>query len=244
MYPLPEHDNNKLSNELTSDNFGLSQEMKILVVEDDVKLVHVLQRDLSEMGFQVEIAMSGDDGLRAALDYSFDLLVVDGMLPKMDGWTLIKHLRKHKATPVLMLTARDAVDDRVAGLEVGADDYLTKPFHFDELVARIKALGRRAAGSYDNVLTNGELTLDPNSQTVTYSGEIVSLTAREYLILQKLLSRLGRIFPGEEIATYLSSMDEEVAINTVEVHISRLRKKISKTMIRTVRGLGYTIDRA
>ncbi|MGJ8639175.1 MAG: response regulator transcription factor [Opitutaceae bacterium] len=216
--------------------------MKLLIVEDDLRLLRTIERDLKEEGFQIEVAWDGLEGLEIAQHHPFDLILLDGMLPGIDGWTFVDRLRETKSTPVLMLTARDAVQDRIAGLNAGADDYLTKPFHFDELVARIKALIRRDSGANRSTLTHGGLTVDTNGQTVQLNNQPLELTAREYLILRKLLSRRGQVLSNDQLSSYLNSTGEEVTPNTLEVHISRLRKKVGKSTIRTIRGLGYTIN--
>lgn len=216
--------------------------MKLLIVEDDLRLLRTIERDLKEEGFQVEAAWDGLQGLEIAQHNPFDLILLDGMLPGINGWTFVERLRENQTTPVLMLTARDAVQDRVSGLNAGADDYLTKPFHFDELVARINALIRRDTGANRAQLIHGNITLDTNAQTVELDGNLIELTAREYLVLRKLLSRKGQVLSNDQLSAYLNSTGEEVTPNTLEVHISRLRKKIGKSTIRTIRSLGYTID--
>ena len=216
--------------------------MKLLIVEDDLRLLRTIERDLKEEGFQVEVAWDGLDGLKIAQLNPFDLILLDGMLPGINGWTFVEKLRETQTTPVLMLTARDAVKDRVSGLNAGADDYLTKPFHFDELVARINALIRRDTGSNRAKLEHNGIVLDTNAQTVRLDGSLLELTAREFLVLRKLLSRKGNVLSNDQLSAYLNSTGEEVTPNTLEVHISRLRKKIGKSTIRTIRGLGYTID--
>jgi len=216
--------------------------MKIFIVEDDLRLLRRLERDLVEIGYQVEVAWDGKEALQTLKMRPFDLVILDGMLPGLNGWDLVQRFRELSGAPVIMVTARDSVSDRVSGLRAGADDYLIKPFHFDELVARIEALLRRHSGGLQRSMENGGLHLDPDSQRVTLHAEPIELTAREFLILRKLLSRKGTILSGEFLATYLSTTGEDVAINTIEVHVSRLRKKLGKGVIRTVRGLGYTID--
>lgn len=216
--------------------------MKLLIVEDDLRLLRTIERDLKEVGCEIEAAWDGLEGLKIAQHNQFDLILLDGMLPGIDGWTFVERLRETQATPVLMLTARDTIPDRVAGLDAGADDYLTKPFHFDELVARIKALIRRDTGANRAKLTHGDIILDTSAQTVKLDNQHVELTAREYLILRKLLSRKGQVLSNDQLSAYLNSTGEEVTPNTLEVHISRLRKKIGKSTIRTIRGLGYTIE--
>lgn len=203
-----------------------------------------LERDLTEVGYQVEVGWDGLAALRTLKRHPFDLIILDGMLPGLNGWELVKRLRPLTSAPVIMVTARDAVDDRVRGLRSGADDYLIKPFHFEELLARIEGLLRRDGGGVQRAFQNGSLVLDPDSKRVHLDDEPVELTAREFLILRKLLSRKGTILSNDFFANYLSTAGEEVAVNTIEVHISRLRKKLGKSVIRTVRGLGYTIDPA
>lgn len=218
--------------------------MKLLIIEDDLPLLRSLERDLQESGFAVEVSWSGPEGLELARQDRFDLILLDGMLPLLDGWSLVRKLRSTCSTPVIMLTARDAVNDRIAGLNAGADDYLAKPFHFDELLARIHALIRRDSGARQDQLARGDLTLDVKAKAAHLKGKPVDLTSREFLLLRKLLSRQGAYLSHDYLASYLSYAGEEVAANTIEVHISRLRKKVGAATIRTVRGLGYTIDPA
>lgn len=215
--------------------------MKLLIVEDDMRLLRTLERDLKEEGYLIEVAWNGNEGLKIAQHNHFDLILIDGMLPGIDGWRLVELIRETKSTPVLMLTARDEIDRRVAGLDAGADDYLTKPFHFDELLARVRALIRRDSGSHKQILMHGPLTMDIHAQRVDLDGNTLDLTAREFLILRRLLSRKGNIISNDQLANYLSINKESVGINTIEVHISRLRKKVGKDIIFTVRGMGYTI---
>src|SRR6266480_4027322 len=172
--------------------------MRILVVEDEPRLLRNLAKALREAGYAVDTADAGDDGLFKAEGCDYDAIVLDVMLPRLDGWTMLDRLRKLKQTPVLMLTARDAPTDRVRGLDTGADDYLVKPFDLPELLARLRALIRRSAGKANTVIEIGDVLIDPRARTVTHAGEPVTLTAREYAILEYLALHRGEVITRSE----------------------------------------------
>ena len=216
--------------------------MRLLLIEDDPSLSLILSRDLQEKGYHVDTSMNGEEGLYQAKNWPYDLVILDVMLPKMDGWTVLKNLRLTHQTPVLMLTAEDLVENRIKGLDLGADDYLTKPFHFDELQARILAIIRRTQGLNGAVIQVEDITINIDSQTVTKNNTAIELTSREYAILAILASRKDRMVSPADLCDYLAQASEDVAVGTVNVHIFNLRKKLGKSLIRTVRGLGYTID--
>lgn len=216
--------------------------MKLLVVEDEDKTGDYLRQGLSEAGFVVDLARNGLDGHHLAMTGSYDLIVLDVMLPDVGGWRILQSLRESgQHTPVLFLTARDSVDDRVKGLELGADDYLVKPFDLDELHARLRALVRRAAGQASPKLTCGTLTLDPASKEVTLRGAPVALSAREFALLQDLLTHPTHVRTRDQLEESLYAWGEEAGSNTVEVYIHHLRKKLGPQAIRTLRGLGYQL---
>jgi len=222
--------------------------MKILVVEDEVRTGDYLRQGLSEAGFVVDLARDGMDGLHLALSESYDLAVFDVTLPSMDGWQILKLVRSAgKDLPVLFLTARDAVEERVKGLELGADDYLVKPFAFAELLARIRSLLRRGSKSKDpDTLTIADLELDLMRRRVTRAGERIDLTAKEFLLLELLMRRQGEILPRSLIASQVWDMNFDSDTNVIEVAVRRLRAKIDDRfepkLIRTVRGMGYVIE--
>lgn len=216
--------------------------MRVLVVEDEPELLAVLARALREDGYAVDEAADGDDALFKACNWEYDVVVLDVMLPGKDGWQVLKGLRQTRKTPVLMLTARDGVADRVRGLDSGADDYLVKPFSLAELLARMRALIRRASGQAEAVLTLGEVVLDTGSKTVTVRGVPTALTAREYALVELLALRRGRLVTRTQIYEHLFDENEDTLSNLVEVHVSNVRKKLGKDFITTRRGLGYVID--
>ncbi len=215
--------------------------MKLLVIEDETKLAEYLQKGLGEEGFVVDAAHNGIDGLHLATEQPYDLIILDGMLPGIDGLAVLAALRQSRQTPVLMLTARAQVEDRVKGLQAGADDYLVKPIDLDELAARIRALTRRMAGRSAPVLTHGELTLDPAGRQVTLAGQPVELSNREFSLLQMLLEGAGRVLTRTQLEQSLYGWRDEPDSNALEVHIHHLRKKLGSDLIRTLRGVGYTI---
>jgi DNA-binding response OmpR family regulator len=218
--------------------------MKLLLVEDDALLGDGVRAGLKQAGFAVDWVQ---DGLAAkvALDSEeYDLLVLDLGLPKLSGMDLLKLVRAKRASlPVLILTARDTVADRVAGLNAGADDYLVKPFDLDELIARLNALLRRSAGQVELTLQHGAIELTPASHQVRLAGKDVSMSAREFSLLHTLLLHTGRVHSREQLEQTLYGWGEEVESNAIEVHVHHLRKKLGSDLIRTLRGVGYVIDK-
>ena len=216
--------------------------MRVLVVEDEPDLLASLVKALREDGYAVDGAADGEDGLFKAESYDYDAVVLDVMLPGMDGWELLRRLRKQKKTPVLMLTARDAVRDRVRGLDTGADDYLVKPFDLDELLARLRALIRRSASRAESHLQIGDVSIDMPARTVTLRGEPVTLTAREYALLEFLALHQGKVVTRTMLYEHLFDENDSTLSNLLDVHVSNLRKKLGHEFITTRRGHGYCID--
>ncbi|SDG59673.1 response regulator [Pseudomonas abietaniphila] len=217
--------------------------MRLLLIEDDVALGEGIHQALSREGYTVDWVKDGASALHALLSEGFDLAILDLGLPKLDGLTVLKRLRESgSALPVLILTARDATEDRIAGLDAGADDYLIKPFDLSELKARLRALLRRSAGRARVMIEHAGISLDPTTQQVTYHNEPVSLTPKEYQLLYELLSPPGRVMTRERLIQLLYGWNEEAESNTLEVHIHHLRKKFSTELIRTVRGVGYLVE--
>jgi two-component system OmpR family response regulator len=221
--------------------------MRILVVEDYTPLRRTLQRGLREAGFSVDIAADGEEGLFLAGANPYDAIVLDLMLPKIDGLTVLKRLRESgRQVPVLVLTARDGVDDRIQGLDLGADDYLPKPFAFNELLARVRALVRRAYHTGDPVMRIGHLAIDTASRRVRVDDEEVTLTAREYALLELLARRHGELVTRGEVFEHCYGFDADTASNVIDVYIGYLRKKIERSgrpkLIHTRRGQGYQLS--
>ena len=216
--------------------------MRLLVIEDELDLLQALEKALREEGYAVDTASDGEDGLFKATSWNYDAVVLDLMLPKLDGWELLKRLRCIKQTPVLVLTARDALPDRVKGLDTGADDYLVKPFERLELLARLRALVRRAAGQGVSVLEIGDVKIDTASRTVTRRGEAINLTPREYALVEFLAFRRGKIVTRTMLYDHLFDENEDSLSNLLDVHVSNLRKKLGPDFIVTRRGQGYLID--
>ena len=223
--------------------------MKILIVEDEAKTGDYLRQGLTEAGYVVELARNGTDGLHLALTGDHDLIVLDVMLPKLDGWQVLGALRQAgKSLPVLFLTARDLVEDRVKGLELGADDYLLKPFAFAELLARVRTLLRRNARGVaePTVLEVANLSLDLLRRRATRAGQRIDLTAKEFALLELLLRRRGEVLPRSLIASQVWDMNFDSDSNVVEVAMRRLRAKVDDAfdpkLIQTVRGMGYLLD--
>ena len=224
--------------------------MKLLVIEDEVKLAEYLRKGLTEEGYVVDVAHNGVDGLHLAMEGDFDLLVLDGMLPGIDGLGLLAALRLSKQTPVLMLTARIRVEDRVKGLQGGADDYLVKPFAFSELVARIQVLLRRARPAREpdgaTVLGLSDLEMDLLRRKATRAGRRLDLTAKEFTLLALLLRRQGEVLSRTEIAEQVWDINFDSATNVIDVAVRRLRGKLDapfeRTLLHTVRGMGYVLE--
>lgn len=213
------------------------------MVEDEPRLLRSLAKALREEGYAVDTAENGEDGLYKAENYGYDAVVLDVMLPIIDGWELLARLRKSRPTPVLMLTARDAPSDRVRGLDTGADDYLVKPFDLPELFARIRALIRRAVGqSIPTIELPGIITVDTRSRTVAREGAAITLTAREYSILEYLALHRGQVVSRTELYEHLLDDTDDTLSNLVDVHIFGIRKKLGHELISTRRGQGYVID--
>ena len=216
--------------------------MRLLVIEDEPDLLAGISRALRSQGFSVDQALDGDEGLLKAMEVDYDGVILDVMLPRRDGWSVLQALRKAKRTPVLMLTARDALADRVKGLDGGADDYLVKPFDLPELLARIRALIRRGASQPSPQVTIGDILLDQTSRKVTRSGEPVPLTAREYVILEYLALHRGTLISRTDLYEHVFDETDNSLSNLIDVHISNLRKKLGHELITTRRGLGYCIE--
>ncbi len=220
--------------------------MKLLVVEDEKRMVELLRKGLTEEGHTVTCATDGSSGLDMAANYDFDVIILDIMMPKLDGYELARRLRSEKvATPVLMLTAKDSVPDIVHGLDVGADDYLTKPFSFNELLARLRAVQRRARVPQPLLLQVGDLTLDPGTRDVSRSGVKISLTRTEYSLLEQLIYHAGSVVRRQYLIEAVWGFDREIEDNTLDVFVRLLRHKIQDDvrpkLIHTVRGVGYIL---
>jgi len=218
--------------------------MRVLLAEDDNLLGDGVRAGLKQAGFAVDWVQDGQAAKLALETEEYALMVLDLGLPKLSGTDVLKWLRGINSTlPVLVLTARDTVVDRVIGLNAGADDYLIKPFDLDELIARLNALLRRSAGQVTLTLQHGEIELTPSSHQVSKHGQIVELSAREFTLLHELLLHIGRVQSREQLEQHLYGWGEEVESNSVEVHIHHLRKKLGSGLIRTLRGVGYVIDK-
>jgi len=217
--------------------------MRLLVVEDEPDLARTIARALKEEEFAVDVALDGDEALHGMTEIPYDAIVLDLMLPRRDGWSLLGALRAAgKRTPVLILTARDAVEDRVRGLDLGADDYLTKPFALSELVARVRALIRRASVDPAPTLVIGDVAIDTAARRVYRAEQRVELTPREYAVLELLARRRGTLVTRTMVWEHLYSEVEDILSNAVDVHVSALRRKLGHDLIQTRRGQGYIID--
>jgi two-component system OmpR family response regulator len=216
--------------------------MRVLAVEDEPDLLSSLMKSLREDGYAVDGAPDGEEGLYKAESYDYDAIVLDIMLPGIDGWELLRRLRKTKKTPVLMLTARDAVRDRVRGLDTGADDYLVKPFELEELLARLRALIRRSASQAQSRLEIGDVIIDTAARTVSRGGEAITLTAREYALLEFLALHRGKLVTRTMLYEHLFDENDDTLSNLLDVHVSNLRKKLGHDFITTRRAHGYCIE--
>lgn len=215
--------------------------MRILVVEDELDLQDPLAQALREDGYAVDTADDGEDGLYKARAWDYDVVILDWMIPKLSGLELLRQLRKVKKTPVLLLTARDAVSDRVTALDEGADDYLIKPFSLSELLARVRSIIRRSTGHASNRIVIGSLEIDLASKSVKESGNSIDLTAREYAMLELLVVHAGKLVSRTMIYNHIFDEKDDTLSNLVDVHISHLRKKLGKDVIETRRGQGYIL---
>jgi two-component system OmpR family response regulator len=227
--------------------------MRLLVIEDDPALLRSLAATLREENYAVDTASDGEEGLRKARGTPYDAILLDVMLPKLDGWQILAALRSTPAgtsqatpapaaAPILMLTARDTVPDRVRGLDHGADDYLTKPFDTDELLARLRALIRRSAGRTSPLIHLGPVTLDTAARRVTLGGAGISLTAREYSLFECLAHHRGQVVTRTALYDHLFDEDDDTLSNLLDVHVSNLRKKLGPALIQTRRGHGYLVE--
>lgn len=220
--------------------------MRILVIEDEKKLANFIKKGLEEEGYAVDVASDGEEGFVMAMDRVHDLILLDIQLPRMDGLRLLNELRKEKIqTPVLLLTVRATIEDKVLGLDSGADDYLTKPFSFQELVARVRALLRRRADTAPATLQVADLVLDPARRTVSRGGKKIELTPREFALLDYFMRNPGRVLTRTMIAEHVWNYDFETMTNTIDVYVNYLRKKIDAgrepKLLHTVRGVGYVL---
>jgi len=216
--------------------------MRLLVVEDEPRLLRSLAKALREEGYAVDTADNGEEGLFKAENTDYDCIVLDIMLPLLDGWQILTRLRTRKQSPVLMLTARDASSDRVQGLDLGADDYLVKPFDLPELLARVRALIRRSTGQARSSIQLGEVSVDTRSRTATRSGVPVALTAREYSILEYLALNRGRVVSRTELYEHVLDENDDTLSNLMDVHVFSIRRKLGQQLISTRRGMGYCIE--
>ncbi len=219
--------------------------MRVLLVEDDELLGDGVVNGLKEFGYTVDWATDGQSAQQAILNETFDVVVLDIGLPKRSGLDVLRSMRsKNIATPVVILTARDSVEDQITGLDAGADDYITKPFDLNALCARIRAVQRRITSRADPILSYGSISLDPASHMVHINGELMNLSRREFALLQKLLENAGRVLSRELLTSTLYGWGDDVDSNALEVHIHNLRKKFGTKLIRTIRGVGYMVDKA
>jgi two-component system OmpR family response regulator len=216
--------------------------MRILIVEDEPDLLASLAQALREEGYAVDTANNGDDGLFNAGGTDYDAIILDVMLPGMDGWEILKRLRKIKKTPVLMLTARDQTRDRVKGLDTGADDYVVKPFDLPELFARLRALIRRSANQTTNVIEIGDVKIDTAARNVFFKDKTIEITAREYALVEFLALHRGELVTRTQLYEHLFDENEDSFSNLLDVHVSNVRKKLGAEFIATRRGHGYCIE--
>ena len=216
--------------------------MKLLLAEDDAMLGTSMEKALTQAGLTVDWVRNGQHALNALQEQTYDVVLLDIGLPEVDGMQVLQHMRQRRqATPVLMVTARDAIRDRVVGLKQGADDYLTKPFDLDELEARIRALARRQPGQANPTLKMGRLSLNPIEREVRLGDKLLSLSQREFDLLQALMQKPGTVLSVEQLESKLYGWGEEISSNAIEVHLHHLRRKLGEPWIRNVRGVGYKL---
>jgi two-component system OmpR family response regulator len=223
--------------------------MHILLVEDELKMARALRRGLEQEGHSVDSTTDGDDALSRGVEFEYDAIVLDVMLPGRDGFSICRELRaRDRWAPVLMLTARDAVEDRIRGLDAGADDYLVKPFAFGELLARLRALIRRGASERPAIITVGDVALDPAAHTVTRDGSPVDLSVREFSLLEFLMRHAGEVVSRTRILEQVWDVNYDSFSNVVDVYVGYVRRKLEqpfdRPFIRTVRGVGYVVEGA
>ena len=216
--------------------------MKLLLIEDDKKIVSFLQRGLIEDGFKIDIAKNAEDGEYLAIQNNYDVIILDWMLPDGDGLEILQKIRKEKATPIIMLTAKDKLKDKLSGLRNGADDYITKPFEYDELVARIEVLYRRNLSDGKNIIKIYDLEIDINSKTIKKNNSYIKLTAKEYELFIFLLKNKNKIVSHSMIENELWNDEQYINSNVISVTIYHLRQKIGKEIIKSYRGVGYSIE--
>ena len=216
--------------------------MRLLVIEDEVRLLRNLAKALREEGYAVDTSADGEEGLYKAQNNDYDAIVLDVMLPKLDGWQILERLRKTQTTPILMLTARDTPADRVRGLDGGADDYLVKPFDLSELFARLRALIRRAAALPAPKIVLGDVAIDTRARTVAVGGQAVALTATEYAILEYLALQQGKVVSRTELFDHVFDERADSLSNLLDVHVYNIRRKLARPLIATRRGHGYCIE--
>ncbi|MCZ6792491.1 MAG: response regulator transcription factor [Planctomycetota bacterium] len=216
--------------------------MRVLLVEDEPYLSQALRKSLRDEGYAVDVADDGEEGLYKATTWEYDAIVLDIMLPGRNGLSVLGELRRSRSTPVLLLTAKDSLKDRVAGLDQGADDYLVKPFDLEELLARLRALIRRSAGEPNPTMEIGDVTIDTASRTVRKAGTEVALTAREYSLVEMLAMNRGKVVTRTMLYEHLCDENDNSLSKVVEVHVSNVRKKLGKEIITTRRGHGYMIS--
>lgn len=218
--------------------------MRILLVEDDPQIGSAIASALDDAGMAADWVKDGDAALASIATGTFELVLLDIGLPKKDGLSVLKHIRQNRdSIPVIMITARDAVEDRIAGLDLGADDYLVKPFLVEELMARVRAVARRHSGTAQPLLSNGNISLNPADKTASFNDIELELTGKEYRLLHSLILTPGRIFSREELEEKVYGWEEEVSSNAIEFLIHSLRKKTDKTAIKNVRGLGWMVPK-
>jgi two-component system response regulator QseB len=219
--------------------------MRLLLIEDDELLGDAVKIGLTQFGYIVDWLKDGEIAKQILRSESFDLIILDLGLPRLSGMALLQSIRQNGiVTPVIILTARDAIEDRIKGLDSGADDYIVKPFDLNELSARIRALIRRSQGRADTEIRYRNIIIDPAAHSVSVNGEIVSISRREFALLLKLFENIGQVVSRDQLMQGIYSWDDEVDSNTLEVHIHNLRKKLDGNLIRTIRGIGYMVEKA